>query len=106
MYFFTVVAHHRRPLFDDGQARDILREAIGWVRQRHPFEIAGMVLLPQHLHFNPVKHGLATCPHSWPYSTFGRWVDEGAYPQDWYCQCRRRLSAPPAFLKEIGDVGE
>ena len=49
-YFFTVVTHRRQKLFNDGQARDILREAIGWVRQRHPFEIVGMALLAEHLH--------------------------------------------------------
>jgi putative transposase len=178
-YFFTVVTYRRQKLFNDDQARDILREAIGWVRQRHSFDIVGMVLLPEHLHtvwrlprddsdfsrrwnmikrrftihwkaagrfmpsvksnqrrrrqqgiwqprfwehlicdrddmaghmdylhYNPVKHGLAICPHSWPYSTFGRWVKEGAYPENWYCQCRHRLLEVPAFIENIGDVGE
>ena len=31
---------------------------------------------------------------------------EGVYPEEWYCQCRQRFLEPPAFLNNIGDVGE
>jgi len=27
-----------------------------------------------YMHYNPVKHGLARCPHAWPYSSFHHWV--------------------------------
>ena len=178
-YFFTVVTYKRQRLFADQKARDILHEAIGWVQQRHPFQIVGMVLLPDHLHclwrmpeddgdfsrrwsmikrrftlswksagrtiipvkpnqrarrqqgiwlprfwehlirdqqdmanhmdyihFNPTKHGWVACPHLWPHSTFHRWVNEGAYREDWNCTCRGRVLKPPAFLEKIGPVGE
>lgn len=40
-----------------------------------------------YLHYNPVKHGHATCPHAYPFSTFHRFVRQGHYPIDWHCQC-------------------
>jgi len=27
-----------------------------------------------YIHYNPVKHGLASCPHAWPASSFHHWV--------------------------------
>jgi putative transposase len=36
-----------------------------------------------YVHFNPVKHGHATRVQDWPYSSFHRWVQLGAYPEDW-----------------------
>ena len=40
-----------------------------------------------YIHFNPVKHGLARCPHGWPWSTFGQWVADGRMKADWECVC-------------------
>ncbi len=34
-------------------------------------------------HFNPVKHGLATSPAAWPFSSFRRCVALGLYPEAW-----------------------
>lgn len=50
-----------------------------------------------YVHYNPVKHGLVTCPHLWPYSTFGKWVKRGVYEPDWMCVCGGRTVPPPAF---------
>lgn len=36
-----------------------------------------------YLHFNPVKHGLVDKVADWPYSTFHRWKEAGAYPHNW-----------------------
>jgi putative transposase len=36
-----------------------------------------------YIHFNPVKHGYASTPAAWPYSTFTRCVARGLYPPDW-----------------------
>ncbi len=36
-----------------------------------------------YVHLNPVKHGLAATAAEWPYSTFGRYVARGWYPEDW-----------------------
>ncbi|MBI5443853.1 MAG: transposase [Deltaproteobacteria bacterium] len=44
-----------------------------------------------YIHFNPVKHGHASSPADWPWSTFHRWVRAGVYPRDW----GRALDLPP-----------
>ena len=36
-----------------------------------------------YIHYNPVKHGLAESPMAWPYSSFRRHVQAGAYPANW-----------------------
>jgi len=49
-YFFTLVTEHRRQLFREPEAADLLLEAVEKVRSRHPFEIDAYVILPDHLH--------------------------------------------------------
>ena len=49
-WFFTVVTHNRRALFDDPAARDCLSQALRDCRERFPFTVDAMVLLPDHLH--------------------------------------------------------
>ncbi len=36
-----------------------------------------------YIHFNPVKHGLATSPSDWQFSSFRVCVARGLYPADW-----------------------
>ena len=36
-----------------------------------------------YIHFNPIKHGLVTRVHDWPYSSFHRYVERGDLPMDW-----------------------
>ena len=36
-----------------------------------------------YLHWNPVKHGHVSRVAEWPFSTFHRYVRQGAYPEDW-----------------------
>ena len=36
-----------------------------------------------YIHYNPVKHGLVSCPRDWPYSSFHRWVKLGVYTNYW-----------------------
>jgi putative transposase len=36
-----------------------------------------------YIHWNPVKHGLVQRACDWPYSTFHRFVQDGAYTNDW-----------------------
>ncbi|MEJ2452532.1 MAG: transposase [Candidatus Thiodiazotropha sp.] len=50
IYFFTVVTHHRKPLFASKHARSCLRHAMAEVKARHPFEVEAICLLPDHLH--------------------------------------------------------
>jgi putative transposase len=37
----------------------------------------------ENIHYNPVKHGLASAPISWPYSSFHRYVEAALYSADW-----------------------
>jgi putative transposase len=48
-----------------------------------------------YIHFNPVKHGLASCPHAWPYSSFSRHVRQNSYDSDWQCTCDGQTCRPP-----------
>jgi putative transposase len=50
-----------------------------------------------YLHYNAVKHGLVTCPHEWPYSSFANWVARGAYDPAWLCGCDGRGADVPTF---------
>jgi len=36
-----------------------------------------------YIHYNPIKHGLASRPADWPWSTFDRYVKKGVYDVDW-----------------------
>ncbi|CAL76709.1 conserved hypothetical protein; putative transposase domain [Bradyrhizobium sp. ORS 278] len=36
-----------------------------------------------YVHFNPVKHGLTRRVCDWPHSSFHRYVQDGALPEDW-----------------------
>ncbi|MFE4106832.1 REP-associated tyrosine transposase, partial [Almyronema epifaneia] len=49
-YFFTVVAYNRQHLFKSDETVQLLRQAIYAVKQRYPFNIDAIVLLPDHLH--------------------------------------------------------
>ncbi len=59
-----------------------------------------------YIHYNPVKHGVARCPHAWPHSSFHRWVRAGRYPPDWCCTCAGRAVRSPCFDEIAGRVGE
>lgn len=49
-YFFTLVTHRRQRLLTQPLCRDLLRTAFASVRERLPFEVLALVLLPDHLH--------------------------------------------------------
>jgi len=49
-YFFTVATHRRRPLLTQPAFYAALKDALGTVKQSHPFQIDAFVLLPDHLH--------------------------------------------------------
>ncbi|NJN03551.1 MAG: transposase [Leptolyngbyaceae cyanobacterium SL_1_1] len=67
------------------------RESDVWQRRFWEHTIRDEADWVQHLnylHFNPVKHGLAGCPHQWEYSSFRWFVREGFYGVDWGCRCK------------------
>src|SRR4051812_21934712 len=49
-YFFTLVTHDRMEILTTPFARECLRSAIAECQRTRPFEIAAVVLLPDHLH--------------------------------------------------------
>jgi putative transposase len=49
-YFFTVVTHNRRAIFNNEQSIDILRKAFREVRVKYPYTIDAIVILPDHIH--------------------------------------------------------
>ena len=49
-YFFTVVTFNRHKIFRSSHARASLHRAIAEVRALRPFEMLGVVLLPDHCH--------------------------------------------------------
>jgi putative transposase len=71
-----------------------------WQRRFWEHEIRDADDFERHLnyiHYNPVKHGLASCPHEWQWSTFQRWVQKDAYERQWCCACDGRKMQPPSF---------
>lgn len=166
--FLTWVTHRRKPIFNNLENIEHLRQAIRQTKREADFQIVAAVVLPDHLHFiwtlppgdsnyskrvgrikvsftqafrgrnaqftnlspsrrkhhesdvwqrrfwehtvrderelshylnyihyNPVKHGLVSCPHQWPYSSFHKLVSAGTYQQDWGCRC----NAPKAVFE-------
>jgi putative transposase len=59
-----------------------------------------------YIHYNPVKHRLASCPHAWITSTFHHWVAQGVYDQFWGCNCNGRRTPTPDFSDIEDSVGE
>lgn len=49
----------------------VIRDADDW--RRHV----------EYIHYNPVKHGYATRPADWPWSSFSRFVARRWYVRDW-----------------------
>lgn len=49
-YFFTVVTHNRQDILCLPENVPVLREAFHYTRNRHPFVMDAVVILPDHLH--------------------------------------------------------
>ena len=85
------------------------RESDVWQRRFWEHTIKDEADLQQHLdyiHYNPVKHGLVSCPHLWMYSSFQRWVERGRYEQDWGCVCRGKTVKAFNFQGISQSMGE
>lgn len=59
-----------------------------------------------YIHYNPVKHGLVSCPHFWKYSSFQTSVNKGIYEDDWACICHQKKPKIPDFSTIINYTGE
>jgi putative transposase len=62
--------------------------------------------LLNYVHYNPVRHGLVGCPHQWPFSSFGKWVEAGLYPVEWGCSCQGRHPVLPVMIDNVIEFGE
>ena len=85
------------------------RESNVWQRRFWEHTIRDEKDLEKHLeyiHYNPVKHGLVTCPHLWNYSSFHQWVKQGKYQLDWACICGGKHLQIPDFKDIALQVGE
>src|SRR5688572_27048825 len=49
-YFFTVVTYQRKPLLNNEKSIQRLRAAFKYTKQKYPFNLNGIVVLPDHLH--------------------------------------------------------
>ncbi|TAD78407.1 MAG: transposase [Oscillatoriales cyanobacterium] len=84
----------------DSESRRKHRESDVWQRRFWEHTIRDEVELEDclnYIHYNPVKHGLVSCPHDWGYSSFRQWVEKGHYPTDWACNCQGQLSTKLEF---------
>ena len=62
------------------------REGLIWQRRFWEHRVRDQADLNRcidYLHWNPVKHGHVSRVAEWPFSTFHRFVRQGAYPEDW-----------------------
>ena len=59
-----------------------------------------------YFHYNPVKHGLASCPHAWDYSTFHCWAEQDFYTADWLCSCCGNSIIMEELLELAYNAGE
>jgi putative transposase len=59
-----------------------------------------------YIHYNPLKHGLVSCPHQWAFSSFPRWVQAGLYESEWGCRCRGRDPKLPDLTPLDDRAGE
>lgn len=72
--------------FEPDVARARKRECAVWQHRYWEHQIRDEVDYIRHIeyiHYNPVKHGLVSSPEEWPYSSFLRYVESGAYATDW-----------------------
>ncbi|NET66176.1 MAG: transposase [Moorea sp. SIO1G6] len=107
---FTRSLPGKRSLFGDvSPSRRKHRESNVWQRRFWEHTIRDDHDLHRHLdyiHYNPVKHGLVSCPHLWEYSSFHKWVERGKYRPDWGCCCGRNLPQVLDFSDLEDKAGE
>ena len=82
----------KKPITSESRAKH--RESDIWQRRFWEHTITDedeFQRLFDYIHFNPVKHGHATCPHAWKPSSFHKWVARGVLEEPWGCSCHGRL---------------
>lgn len=107
---FTRTLRRKQTQSDNiSESRRKHRESDVWQRRFWEHTICTEEELAHYLdyvHYNPVKHGLVSCPHQWPHSSFQKWIDEGHYRNDWACQCEGKKVGLGEFLRIAEYSGE
>ena len=101
--FIRLLGSHAR---SKSLSRQKHREATVWQRRFWEHTIMNETDMTNHLdyiHYNPVRHGNARCPHAWPFSSFSRWVARGWYDRGWGCQCVERGLNPSLDASRTAD---
>jgi REP element-mobilizing transposase RayT len=72
--FITAVANHRLPVFKTDAIKKVTCEAIDEARTSCGFLLFAYVLMPDHIHQNPVRAGLAERAedYKWSSARFGK----------------------------------
>ncbi len=94
----AAISHARREQYERG----IWQKRFWEYRIRNQADLARHV---NYIHYNPVKHGLARCPHAWTHSSFHRWVEQGYFKVDWLCDRENPRVVPPGLL-DLPGAGE
>jgi putative transposase len=100
VFFTKSLSIESEQLNDLSISRQKHRESNVWQRRFWEHTIRSDLDLENHLnyiHYNPVKHGLVSCPHLWQYSSFHDLVKKTVYPKDWCCCCDGRKTIIPNF---------
>jgi putative transposase len=82
--YFCHDTYHRDDWMNPSKRKH--RESTIWQRRFWEHQIRDEEDFVRHIdyiHFNPVKHGHALRVADWPFSTFHRYMREGAYANDW-----------------------
>lgn len=90
---------HRYEWMND--SKRMRRESTIWQRRfwEHRIRDEGdSAMHMDYIHYNPVKHGHATAPKNWRWSSFRRYVNSGDYSENW----GNSEEQPPDF----GDIDE
>ena len=104
---FTSQLDERLPVARASQVKH--RESGVWQRRFWEHTIRDEDDFLRHLdyiHYNPVRHGYATCPPAWPHSSFAKWVGTGDCVADWGCSCGGRPVNVPAHDDIVARAGE
>lgn len=109
VHFTRSCAETERSPAEPSPSRRKHRDSDVWQRRfwEHVIDEPGALeALLDYIHYNPVKHGNAACPHAWAASSFSRWVALGLYDRSWGCCCERHRIMPRDFGKIEATVGE
>ena len=64
-----------------------------WQRRFWEHTIRDPLDFENHVHYNPIKHGLVENLHDWPYSSFHHYVRDGRISENWAGSGLRRVDA-------------